>query len=145
MQAVQIRKAVAEDSAEIRALLGSLHLASDDIGLHIRNFLIAEVDGRIAGTIGMEYYGATGLLRSAAVASDFQHQGIGEQLVTAIEAVAMEHGVREVVLLTTTAEEYFMRKGFVRISRDEISGEVLSSSQFTGACPSNAASMRKRV
>ena len=142
---ISIRTASEEDLSIIQTILKTQHLGYDDIGLHINNFLVAVVDGRIAGTIGMEYYGTTGLLRSAAVASDFQNQGIGEKLVSAIEASAMEHGVREIVLLTTTAETYFVRKGFVRITRGEISGEVLGSSQFAGACPSTAASMRKKI
>lgn len=145
MRSFQIRKATGEDLNAIRQLLDALQLVSDDVDQHLEHFLVAEIDGVIAGTIGMEFYERTALLRSAAVVPQYQHQGIGDKLLSSINGYAKEHGVDEIVLLTTTAQEYFARKGFSAITRDELKGRVLTSSQFNGACPSTAVSMRMKL
>jgi amino-acid N-acetyltransferase len=145
MQSFQIRKATSDDLHAIRQLLDAHQLMSDDVDQHVQHFLVAEIDGVIAGTIGMEFYETTGLLRSAAVSTEYQHQGIGGRLLSSINGYAKEHGADEIVLLTTTAEEYFARKGFTTITRDELEGRVLTSAQFNGACPSTAVSMRKKL
>jgi amino-acid N-acetyltransferase len=145
MRSFQIRKATSEDLRAIQQLLQSHNLVSDDVGQHLEHFLVAEIDGAIAGTIGLEFYETTALLRSAAVVPTYQHQGIGEKLLASIDGYAREHGVDEIVLLTSTAEEYFSRKGFTTIKRDELAGRVLTSTQFNGACPSTAVSMRKKL
>ena len=44
--------------------------------------------------------------------------------------------------LTTTASGYFVRKGYTEVGRREISGDVLTSTQFRGACPASASSFR---
>jgi amino-acid N-acetyltransferase len=145
MHSFQIRKATGDDLIAIRQLLESHHLMSDDVDQHLQHFLVAEVDGVIAGTIGMEFYETTALLRSAAVAPEYQRQGLGDKLLASINGYAKEHGIDEIVLLTTTAEDYFARKGFAAIARDELRGRVLTSTQLNGACPSTAVSMRMKL
>ncbi len=51
-------------------------------------------------------------------------------------------GLREFYLLTTTAEEYFRKRGFKTIDRDEVHPQLLSSREFQGACPASAVCMR---
>ncbi len=142
---LQIRKAQPSDLDTIRHILQTNSLTSDDITQHLENFLVAEINGVVVGTIGMEFYQNIGLLRSAAVLPSHQHQRIGDKLVASIHGYAQERGVNEIVLLTTTAEEYFKRKGFTTINRNEIDGQVLTSNQFNGACPSTAICMRMKL
>ena len=55
---------------------------------------VAEVDGRFAGVIGLESFGTVGLLRSLVVSADARADGIGRQLVAALEALAREQRMR---------------------------------------------------
>ncbi len=47
------------------------------------------------------------------------------------------------VLLTTTAEDWFPRFGFVRIARDAVPAALHASAELRGACPASAAVMQK--
>ena len=51
-------------------------------------------------------------------------------------------GIREFYLLTTTAQEYFRKRGFKVIDRDEVHPQLLGSEEFRGACPDSAVCMR---
>ena len=48
-------------------------------------------------------------------------------------------------LLTTTAEGYFPKFGFERITRAEVPPSVQASVEFATACPASAIVMRKRL
>ena len=52
-------------------------------------------------------------------------------------------GIRDVYLLTTTAEHYFPRLGFACVDRECVPAAVRTSAEFTGACPASAVVMRK--
>ncbi len=145
MTTLTIRKANRADLNDITRLLSSAKLPKEGIARHLQNFLVAEVDGKIVGTIGLEKYNAVGLLRSASVLPSFQNNGIGTKLFNMMMDYAKEEGINDVILLTTTAERYFEKKGFMRIDRKSVSGEVLRSEEFNGGCPSTAICMRKII
>jgi amino-acid N-acetyltransferase len=68
---------------------------------------------------------------------------LGRDLVESLLERAGTRGVREIYLLTTTAENFFPRFGFARISRDVVAAPVRASEEFRGACPDSAIAMRK--
>jgi GNAT superfamily N-acetyltransferase len=88
-------------------------------------------------------YGESGLLRSVAVAPEWRGSGIGRTLVDRVLDEGRAAGIREVYLLTTTAEQYFPRLGFQCVDRDCVPAAVRASAEFTGACPDSAVVMRK--
>ena len=145
MQPLTIRPATAGDLPEIRKILDAALLGSEDAGAPIINFFVAEMNGRIVGTIGLEIYRHTGLLRSAAVLPSFQKRGIGEKLVSTLIEHARAQNITKLVLLTTTAEDHFSRRGFIRVDRGRIRGEILNSTQFSGACPASAVVMEMQI
>lgn len=140
-----IRPAVRHDLAEVVTLLELLHLGSEDIELHFGNFFVGVSQGKIVGTIGLELYTEAGLLRSAAVLPSYQSHGIGGKLINALLLYASQHRIRQVFLLTTTAEKYFAARGFTQVHRETVSGEILTSAQFRYACPANAVVMMKEL
>jgi amino-acid N-acetyltransferase len=91
----------------------------------------------------MERYGDGGLLRSVAVAAAWRGSGIGRALVDRVLDEGRAAGIKDVYLLTTTAEHYFPRLGFACVSRDSVPAAVRASAEFTGACPASAVVMRK--
>jgi amino-acid N-acetyltransferase len=78
-------------------------------------FIIAESDGNLVGVVGLEVYGESALLRSAAVEESWR------------------------------AEHYFPRFGFACVGRDTVARDVQSSIEFQEACPASATVMRKSL
>ncbi len=142
---MSMRAARPEDLDGIARLLGSLDLPVEGVQAHLDRFLVLEIEGRIAGSVGLEVYGRRALLRSLAVAPARQGRGLGRRLCREILAQAAALGVEEVVLLTNTAEPFFAREGFERVSRDEVDEAVKASEEFRSSCPQSAACMRLRL
>ena len=105
--------------------------------------VVARDDGRLLGTAALELYPDGALLRSVAVASHAQGQGLGRALTETVLRIAREAGAPAAFLLTTTAEQFFPKFGFVRITRQDVPASVQTSVEFTTACPSTSAVMRK--
>lgn len=95
------------DSAVILQLLTDTNLPPDGVIERLDGFMTARNEsGEIVGVAGIERYGKTGLLRSVAVAPNRQTAGIGSQIARAVLRQAKEKGIEEIVLLTTTAQNF---------------------------------------
>ncbi|WP_231557362.1 arsenic resistance N-acetyltransferase ArsN2 [Deinococcus sp. YIM 77859] len=135
-----IRGAAPADLPAILALLSALDLPTADVEDHLGTFLLAEGD-ELLGLAGLEPHGSVGLLRSVAVTPSAQGQGIAAQLVGEVLHQARSQGLQEIYLLTTTAETYFPRLGFARISHSTAPTALLASREFQDACPQSATLM----
>jgi len=131
-----------KDYPAIKNLLKSVNLPLEGVEEHFNNFILLKKENKIIGTVGLEIYHDKALLRSLAVAGDYQGTGFGQKLYLAIIEKAREHGIREIYLLTETAEAFFIRQGFKRMSRDFVDAAVKKSIEFRSACPASAACMR---
>ncbi len=136
-----IRPAAAADGDEIAALLAAAALPVVGVAEHMATFAVAVAGGRVVGAIGIEPYGETALLRSAVVDAARRNTGIGAALYEAMLDSARARGVSRLVLLTTTAVDYFARRGFQVIDRASLAGPVTMSAEFQGACPESAVCM----
>jgi len=139
---ISIRAARQDDFQTFARLLEEAHLPLDGVKEHYSTFLVAEDDGILVGGIGLELYGEIGLLRSAVVGEDLRNKGVGSLLYQSLLSLARVKNVKKLLLLTTTAEKYFERKGFRRIDRSAVSGEVVNSVEFASACPKSAVCMQ---
>lgn len=142
MTTATIRAARATDLAAVHALLTHADLPLDGVPSDLAHFFVAEREGDVVGAIGLEPYGAAALLRSAVVSPTVRGSGVGERLVRSLLDEAKRHRMSEVVLLTTTAETWFPRFGFTKVSRDEVPASVKKSVEFTSACPASATVMK---
>lgn len=138
-----IRVATPGDLAGVVRLLEAAELPTAGLQPSLPDFLVAEESGRIVGAVGLEVYGDCALLRSAVVDAGRRGAGLGIDLVESLLGRAGRRGVREIYLLTTTAEHFFPRFGFARIPRDVVAAPVRASAEFRGACPDSAIAMRK--
>jgi len=138
---VSLRRALPADKPEVEALLLSRELPLEGLETHYDTFWVADAGGKLLGAAGLEVHGRLGLLRSLAVDVDSGGTGIGSRLTWQLLEEAVGQGLREVFLLTTTAEDFFPRFGFVRLRRREVPAEVQESALFK-ACPGNAVAMR---
>jgi len=138
-----IRVATPGDFAGVVRLLEAADLPTAGLDRSLPDFLVAEESGRVVGAVGLEVYGDCALLRSAVVDADRRGTGVGVDLVESLLRRAATRGVREVYLLTTTAEHFFPRFGFTRIPRSDVAQAVRASEEFRGACPDTAIAMRR--
>lgn len=142
---LSLRRAVPADHETVAAFLRDLELPTDGVSQWLDQFWVAEHQGRVVGVAGMERYGDSGLLRSVAVTQEWRGTGVGRTLVDRVLEEGRTAGVREVYLLTTTAEHYFPRLGFVCVDRECVPAALHASAEFTGACPASAVVMRRAV
>jgi amino-acid N-acetyltransferase len=128
---VTIAKASRADLQEILALLTAVELPQEGVAGHLDGFLIARDGNRLVGCAGLERYRELGLLRSVAVAPDHQQEGLGTRLTAALLNGAANSGVEEVVLLTTTARDFFARRfGFAEVPRAAYDGRLAESPEW---------------
>jgi amino-acid N-acetyltransferase len=125
-----------------KALLEASGLPVSDLTSEIQ--LLGEwYEGGLVGVIGLEVRGATALLRSLAVATTRRGSGRGSGLVSAAERLAIASGIRELYLLTTTAESFFARRGYQRLPREAAPDGIRRTVEFSSICPTSSAFMRK--
>ena len=129
---ITITNASQNDLAEILNLLSEVQLPHDGVAGNIDNFFVArDASSRLIATIGLERHTNTALLRSAAVAPQYQGCGIGSQLTRHLLERATGIGVERVVLLTSTASEFFARHfGFSETPRTAFDNELAASSEW---------------
>jgi amino-acid N-acetyltransferase len=135
---------VEADKADFEAIKGLLReagLPTEGVGEAGGTYLVAREGGSVIGCVGLEVYGAYGLLRSLAVSPERRGQGVGSALTHRALELARERGLRRVFLLTTTAEGFFTRFGFAPLPREQAPPEIQGSAEFTSACPDTATLM----
>jgi arsenate reductase (thioredoxin) len=139
----RIRPATPSDLRDVETLLTASALPLAGVADALSTYAVAESGGLLVGVTGLEIRGDVALLRSAAVAPEWQGRGLGRALVEHVIADARARHLRALCLLTTTAEDYFPRFGFTRVSRDAVPAALLSTAEFATACPASAVVMEK--
>ena len=142
MNHITFRAANTGDWPQISELLQAVNLPLDGAQVHLNGFVLAYEGKTLAGCAAIERYGKSALLRSVATHPDFRGIGLGQELVQRVLDVAHQEGIQNVVLLTTTADEFFPRFGFSSIRRESAPDAVKGSVEFQGACPDSAITMQ---
>ena len=144
--AIQITQGAASDLGILKSWLSAAGLPIEDLTVaHMRNFLIATTSDALVGMIGLEQFEDVGLLRSLVVDPSARGDGVGRQLVTALEKKANGDGVAELWLMTTDADVYFARLDYEIVSRDAAPAAIQATDEFSGLCPGDATLMRKKL
>ena len=137
-ETITIGPAQRTDEPAIRAWLRAAGLPDEDFADHLDNFLVARREGVPVGAVGFERHGRAALLRSLVVAPGQRAAGLGGELVRRLHATARAAGVERFYLLTTTAEAFFAKRGFVRVAREEVPAAVAATPEFQNLCPAAA-------
>jgi len=140
-----IRPASGDDLPLVERLLVANGLILDDVAAGIADFFVAEEEGTLLGTIGLEVRGPFALLRSAAVDPARHGAGIGARLVARVVDEARGRKLAALYLFTPAAAPFFERHGFARTTRDAIPEELRSTGQFAHACGATAVTMVRRL
>lgn len=140
------------DEGERRAVLALLEqnaLPTSGLADHWDNTWVAI--GRsgpgveVVGSVALEIHGSAALLRSLATREDHRGRGLGHALFERALARAAELKLENVALLTTTAETYFARRGFLSVPREDLPRSLNASAELKGACPASARAMMRRL
>ncbi len=142
---IKIRPAITNDSDAVFALLQKSNLPVVDIDKSLPNFFVAVVKNEIVGVIGLEKYDHFGLLRSMATSASHRNHGIASKLVDTLFQHAKAIGLTEMYLLTETAKDYFTKKEFITIQRNEVPDAIKESAEFSHICPASATVMNKSI
>ena len=111
----------------------------------MQGFLLAEVNDRTVGMVGIEKFDSVGLLRSLVVDRSGRNRGVGGKLVAALENRAIAAGVRDLWLLTIDADRYFLRLGYEVMDRSLAPESIRLTAEFSSLCPGDAVLMRKQL
>jgi amino-acid N-acetyltransferase len=129
-----------------RQLLQQCQLPTSDLtDAHFEHFFAYGKNDALEGVVGLELYQPVALLRSLAVAARSRGRGIGASLLSEAERYAKSRDVKEIYLLTTSAERFFARSGYARILRDAAPSAIRGTQEFSSLCPASSAFMRKRL
>lgn len=140
---ITIEAAQPGDADAIASLISANQLPLDGLREHLDTAVVARLNGAVVGVAALEVYADGVLLRSVAVASALQGQGLGHRLTDAVLQLARDLAAPHAYLLTTTAEKFFPKFGFERIARTDVPASVQTSIEFRSACPATAIVMRK--
>jgi amino-acid N-acetyltransferase len=142
---VYIERASEADAPSILQLLRDAGLPIDGVVEHLNTAFVARDGAAIIGCLALELYADGALLRSVAVAPAARGHALGQRLTEAAITLAQSLGTPALYLLTTTAQSYFLKFGFVQITREQVPMSVRQSIEFRSACPASAIVMKKML
>lgn len=145
MMTLSIENVRPEDRETVIALLQQAELLTDDLPPELPGFVIAKEQETGIGVAGLERFGTVALLRSVAVEPQHQGRQIAAQLVERLLETAQADGLADVYLITTTADRYFERYGFLPVDRQGVPEAIQQTQQFSALCPSSAIVMKRTV
>jgi len=87
----------------------------EKIEAEIGDYLVLLRDGSVIACAALHYYENDNVIELAcmAVQPEYQHQGKGDLLFNFIESIAVKNNTKEIFVLTTQTEHWFIEKGFV--------------------------------
>src|SRR5579875_2052745 len=125
-------------------LLKENNLPTEDINPSTELFVLEE-DNCVLGTVAVEHNADTALLRSLAVSKEKRNNGLGEKLVCFMEEHLGKSGIQEIYLLTTTASDFFTKRGYEKVNRNHVPLFIKSTVEFSSLCSSSAVVMKKQL
>src|SRR3954471_9503942 len=103
-----------------RNLLKSSSLPADDLD-YKKDLLVGYYESdKLVGTGGLEIYGPYALLRSLSVRMGLRGKSVGTTITEFLLTEARKKQLKAIYLLTETAHEFFLKKGFRDVKREEV-------------------------
>lgn len=141
-----ITRATRQDEERVKGLLEESKLPFEDLTpAHLDTFLTLYNGDQLVGCVGLENFGEHALLRSLVVRAGYRSQGLGSRLLASAETLADTRGVHTLYLLTTTAEVFFARHGYLSTERGSTPQAIQMTAEFKSMCPASAVCMYKRL
>ncbi len=124
---MQVRRAKATDAPAMAGIINDyaeqgimIHRSLAELYEHLRDFHVAEADGRVVGVAGLRIMWSTlGEVYALAVAPQGRGKGVGKALVNAAVSDAVALGLRQVFALTYE-RAFFERCAFEVVDRQQL-------------------------
>ncbi len=142
---IKIRQADKSDLADIIKLLETNNLPSVDIPNSSIQLFIGSYNNETIGVVGIEIYEETGLLRSLAVHDSFKKLRVGTKLINKLFDHIKLNNIKDVYLLTETAEDYFTKFDFFKVERSNTPDIIMETDEYKDICPNSAVVMHKTL
>jgi amino-acid N-acetyltransferase len=139
---LEVEGARAHDLPAALELLRRANLPEEGVVEQFGNYFAVRDDVRLVGLAGLEVHGPDGLLRSLVVDPQYRGEGVGERLLDFALALARKMELAGVYLLTTTAHDYFQKRGFADWPREQAPAGIRDAWEFKAGCPQQAAFMK---
>jgi amino-acid N-acetyltransferase len=124
-------------------LLKKNNLPTEDLNPGTQLFVVEE-DDKVVATVAVEYDYNDALLRSLCVSQEKRNSGVGNELVSFIEEYVRQQGVQNIFLLTTTAADFFKKRGYTIIERSNVPKFIRNTKEYSVICASSTL-MRKAL
>ena len=135
-----------ESLKELQQFLEFHKLPSSDLKLDGTLFIaMYDANRKLVASGGLEQHGETGLLRSLAVEEKLRNRSLGKEIVQTIIERAKKLKIKNLYLLTETAHNYFLKKGFEDVPRDFVPETIKQTTEFSQVCPSSAIVMKLTI
>ena len=125
-------------------LLKQNDLPTEDITPGTQLFVVEE-DDEVIATVAVEYDYNDALLRSLSVSEAKRGAGVGAELVSFIEDYVGRQGVENIYLLTTSAADFFSKRGYQLIDRDNVPEFIRKTKEYSVICASSSTLMKKEI
>jgi N-acetylglutamate synthase-like GNAT family acetyltransferase len=134
------------ERAALKAALTKAELPTVDVEEPGRLFWRFENQDEVpVGFGGLEVHGEDALMRSLVTLPPVRNRGVGTAMVAALEFEARLHGCRSIWLITTTAGDFYQRRGYARCERVVVPSAIGETTEFSTLCPDDANVLMKRL
>ncbi len=127
---IRIRRATAEDIAQVTALLQAEGLAPVPRNQALSNLLLADGDSGLVGAIQLEVRGLRGLLHPPVVAPAQRDQGVDLSLLHCVIARAHELSLRQLFVIETDSGAPYSELGFASVGAARVPQAIRSLPGF---------------
>lgn len=134
-----------KDLKEVIDLLLESGLPVDDIQQAPILFFGIRNAQKLLAVAALEIYYPHAIVRSVAVEKNQQNKGIGSKLIDYLEEKAISLKIEELYLLTTTADDFFRKKGYSDNQKLACPEKIHQSEEFKNLCPDSAISLSKKL
>jgi N-acetylglutamate synthase-like GNAT family acetyltransferase len=142
---IAVEPATDADRAAVERLLVAAKLPLDGLREQFpAGYAVVRRADEVIGLAGLETFGRSGLLRSVAVDPEARGGGTAHALIADRLAAARRADLAGVYLLTTSAADYFARRGFIRLDRSSLPEELRASSELGASACASATAMSLR-
>jgi amino-acid N-acetyltransferase len=138
---MNVRPANASDLAAVAALLAKAGLSTVGLDPRQLDLIVAEENGAVVGAAAIEAHSGHGLLRSVVVDEQRRGGAVGTRLVAEAVTAARRDGLRDLWLLTETAEGFFSSLGWTTSVGNDMPSAIRLSPEYTAHCSESAAVM----
>src|SRR5262245_36577709 len=131
--------------ATVRLLQAAALPTEDLTAAHLEHFFHAGSADSPHAVVGVELFGSYALLRSLVVAEEHRGEGLATALVSKAEEYARANGAELIFLLTTTAADFFERRGYVTVDRLTAPAVIRATREFSEICPASSIFMLRKL